>query len=61
MHVFFITFCVCVFQSVDYDMEVYGCPIVIPYSQDFRPTIELYVIAISDISTIMLFVGVQVR
>ena len=30
-------------QQVEYDMETYGCPIAIPYTQHFRPTLELCV------------------
>ena len=30
-------------QRVNYDLELYGCPIQIPYTQRFRPTLQLYV------------------
>lgn len=29
-------------KQVEYDMETYGCPIATPYTQHFRPTLELY-------------------
>ena len=30
-------------QRVEYDLELYGCPIEIPYTQRFRPRLQLYV------------------
>ena len=30
-----------VWQSVEYSVEQYGCPIAIPYTRYFRPTLEL--------------------
>ncbi|CAI8034056.1 Cation channel sperm-associated protein subunit epsilon [Geodia barretti] len=29
-------------KRVEYNVEMYGCPIAIPYTQRFRPTLELY-------------------
>ena len=43
LHIMLTCMLYIVWQSVEYSVEQYGCPIAIPYTRYFRPTLELWV------------------